>query len=137
MNRARLIRFIRFGLVGCAGFVVDLSIIFAFVQVIQLDPILARIPGWISAVSVTYSFNLLFTFRSTRVRLKGQRRRLRRYGLYVLSQMGGGAVNMLIYACVVSFFRWPWVAGLFLGTLAGMLCNYLGASTVINRKGLH
>lgn len=134
MNAARLARFIRFGLVGCLGFVVDLGVVYALIQVLHLDPVPARIPAWIAAVSTTYLFNLLFTFRSTKLRLVGKRQRLRRYGLYVVSQLAGGAVNVLTYAVVVSLFRVPWSVGLVIGTLVGMILNYLGASVVINRR---
>ena len=134
MNAARLVRFIRFGLVGSFGFVIDLGVVFALIQALQLDPVLARIPAWIAAVSITYLFNLLFTFRSTRLKLVGKRQRLRRYGLYVLSQLAGGVVNVLIYALVVSLFGVAWSVGLVIGTLVGMILNYLGASAVIDRR---
>lgn len=134
MSRARLARFIRFGLVGCLGFVVDLGVVFVLIQALQLGPVSARIPAWIAAVSTTYFFNLLFTFRTTRSMLVGRWQRWRRYGLYVLSQLGGGVVNVLTYACVVSVFSIPWVIGLVLGTVVGMIFNYLGASAVISRK---
>ena len=134
MNAARLVRFIRFGLVGGFGFVIDLGVVLALIQALQLDPVLARIPAWITAVSITYLFNLLFTFRSARLKLVGKRQRLRRYGLYVLSQLAGGVVNVLTYVLVVSLFGVAWSVGLVIGTLVGMILNYLGASAVIDRR---
>ena len=133
MNAARLVRFIRFGLVGSFGFVIDLGVVFVLIQALQLDPVFARIPAWTGAVSITYLFNLLFTFRSTRLKVVGKRQQLRRYGLYVLSQLAGGVVNVLTYALVVSLFGVAWSVGLVLGTLVGMILNYLGASAVIDR----
>lgn len=134
MNVARLARFIRFGLVGCLGFVVDLGVVYALIQGLHLDPVPARIPAWIAAVSTTYFFNLLVTFRDTKLRLVGKLQMLRRYGLYVASQLAGGVVNVLAYAMVVSLFGVPWIVGLVIGTFVGMILNYLGASVVINRR---
>lgn len=134
MNAAHLARFIRFGLVGCLGFVVDLGVVYVLIQLLHLDPVPSRIPAWIAAVSTTYLFNLLFTFRSIKLRQVGKRQRLRRYGLYVVSQLAGGVVNVLTYAVVISLFRMPWSVGLVIGTLVGMVLNYLGASVVISRR---
>ena len=61
MNTDRLLRFIRFGLVGGVGFLVDLGVVFALAYVFELDPVVARIPAWITAVSTTYLFN--FSYR--------------------------------------------------------------------------
>ena len=134
MNTARLLRFIRFGLVGGVGFVVDLGVVFALVHVSELDPVVARIPAWITAVSTTYLFNLLFTFRSTRLKLVDRKQRLGRYGLYILSQLGGGVLNFLSFVVFVSFLGVPWSVGIVIGTLFGMILNYLGAATVISRR---
>jgi putative flippase GtrA len=133
MSTARLARLIRFGLVGCLGFFVDLGVIFALIRGLRLDPLSARIPAWIVAVSTTYILNLLFTFRSTKLLLGGKKQRLLRYGFYGLSQLGGGVVNVLAYALVVSMFSFPWSIGLVIGTLMGMIFNYIGASAVISR----
>ena len=134
MNAGHLVRFVRFGLVGSLGFVVDLGVVYALIQFLRLDPFSARIPAWIAAVSTTYLFNLIFTFRSTKLTLVRHRQQLRRYGLYVFSQLAGGVVNVLTYVLVVSLFGVPWSVGLVIGTLVGMLLNYLGASAVINRR---
>ena len=134
MNTDRLLRFIRFGLVGGVGFVVDLGVVFALVYVFELDPVVARIPAWITAVSTTYLFNLLFTFRSTRLKLVDRKQKLARYGLYILSQLGGGVLNILSFFLFVSLFGVPWSIGIVVGTLLGMILNYLGAATVISRR---
>ena len=134
MNTDRLLRFIRFGLVGGVGFVVDLGVVFALVYVFELDPVVARIPAWITAVSTTYLFNLLFTFRSTRFKLVNRRQKLARYCLYILSQLGGGLLNILSFVLLVSLFGVPWSIAIVIGTLFGMILNYLGAATVISRR---
>ena len=47
------------------------------------------------------------------------------HGLYVASQLAGG-VDVLTYAVVVSLLGCP-IVGLVIGTLVGMILNYLGA----------
>ena len=61
MISKRLASLCRFALVGCLGFVVDATIVFLLVQLLGAEPINARIPAWLLAVSTTYFFNLLFT----------------------------------------------------------------------------
>lgn len=134
MSQASLVRIFRFAIVGSLGFVVDLAIVFALIQWLGLDSVPARIPAWIAAVTTTYTFNLLFTFRATKLVIATKRQRLRRYALYVASQLAGGAVNVLSYILVISLFRLPWSFGIIIGTLVGMIFNYLGASAVINRS---
>ena len=134
MNRESTVQIVRFGFVGCFGFVVDLVVVFALIQCLGLDPVSARIPAWIAAVTTTYVFNILFTFRYTKLVIVGKKKRLRRYCLYVVSQLAGGVVNVLSYALVVSLLGLSWFAGLAIGTLVGMIFNYLGASAVINRR---
>lgn len=134
MSTVRLDRLVCFGLVGCLGFFVDLCLVRALIYGLNLDPISSRIPAWIAAVTTTYIFNLIFTFRSARLVLVSVKQHLRRYCLYVLSQLGGGIVNVLAYALAVSLFSFRWSIGLVIGTLMGMIFNYIGASAVISKR---
>lgn len=134
MISKRLASLFRFGVVGCLGFVVDATVVLLLVQLLGAEPINARIPAWLLAVSTTYFFNLIFTFKTNKVVLVGKRQRLRRYSLYVLSQLCGGFVNILVFSLLISLLGMQWIISLIIGTLAGLVFNFLGASNVIVAK---
>lgn len=134
MISRRLASLCRFALVGCLGFVVDATIVFFLVHLLGAEPINARIPAWLLAVSTTYFFNLLFTFKTTKAVLAGKRQRVRRYFLYVLSQLCGGLVNILVFSWLISLLGMQWLVSLAIGTLVGLVFNFLGASAVIAVK---
>lgn len=136
MISKRLASLCRFALVGCLGFVVDATIVFLLVQLLGAEPINARIPAWLLAVSTTYFFNLLFTFKTSKAILAGKRQRLRRYFLYVLSQLCGGFVNILVFSLLISLLGMQWLVSLVIGTLVGLVFNFLGASAVIAVKNV-
>ena len=134
MISKRLASLCRFALVGCLGFIVDATIVFLLVRLLGAEPINARIPAWLLAVSTTYFFNLFFTFKATKAVLVGKRQRLRRYFLYVLSQLCGGFINILVFSLLISLLGMQWLVSLVIGTLLGLIFNFLGASNVIAAK---
>ena len=134
MSNQSLIRFLHFSCVGGLGFIADTSAVFAFVYGVDASPLWSRFPSWIIAVSVTYSFNLLFTFRNSKKTLFKKRHKIKRYFLYVSSQAIGGAINIAAYLVVVSLFKTSILLAMVAGTLAGLVFNYLGASFVVNKR---
>lgn len=133
MAASRLIRFVRFAMVGCLGFAVDAAFVFGFIYWLGGSQLWSRFPAWLIAVSVTYSVNLAFTFRQTKAMLLANRYPFQRYVLYVASQGMGGAVNIATYLAVVLLLKCPLVVALGLGTTAGLIFNFIGASLVVNR----
>lgn len=134
MSNLSLIRFLRFSIVGGLGFFADTFAVFAFVYGVSASPLWSRFPSWIIAVSVTYSFNLLFTFRKSKKILYKKRYKIKRYLLYVSSQAVGGAINIATYLALVSLFRTSILSAMVVGTFAGLAFNYLGASLVVNKR---
>ena len=136
MRNEDLIRFLRFLSVGCLGFIVDTSFIYAFVYGVNASPLWSRFPSWIIAVSVTYSFNLLFTFSKSRKNYYKKRHKFKRYFLDVSSQAIGGMVNIVTYLALVSLFGSSIVFAMVAGTLTGLIFNYFGASYVVNKYNI-
>ena len=131
MISRRLASLCRFGLVGCLGFVVDATVVLLLVQLLGAEPINARIPAWLLAVSTTYLFNLVFTFKTNKSVLVGKRQRVRRYSFYVLSQLCGGVINISVFGLLNSLLGMQWLISLAIGTIVGLFFNFIGASTVI------
>ena len=134
MSSARLVSLFRFGLVGTLGFLVDAGVVLIFAKFLNIDPIFSRIPAWLTAVSTTYIFNVNFTFSEKNSKLEKNRKRPKRYILYILSQLSGGAINILVFSLLVSFVGSSWFVSLVVGTLFGLMINFYGASIVIKNK---
>jgi putative flippase GtrA len=62
-SRLRDARFIRFGLVGAAGFVVNEAALWVMLVVLHLDRYTAQIPAFFVAVTFTWWGNRVLTFR--------------------------------------------------------------------------
>lgn len=134
MSSARLVSLFRFGLVGTLGFLIDAGVVLIFAKFLNTDPIYSRIPAWMAAVSTTYVFNVNFTFSKKSSLLEKNRKRAKKYILYVLSQLSGGTINILVFSLLVSFFGVNWLVSLIVGTLFGLMINFYGASIVIKNK---
>ena len=125
-------QFLRFGLVGAAGFLVDVGVLYAM-RGLGLDPYTARLVSFLAAATFTWLGNRFFTFgtparRATR--LGGE------WAAYIAAMGLGGLVNYGTYAMLISFFElfrtqlWLAVAA---GTGAGLLINFATARRILHR----
>lgn len=119
-------RFLLFALIGGLAFLVDAGLYFLLGGVLHL-PWLQKALGFAGGVSTTYCFNSVLTFR---VPLS-----LSRYGLYVLSQAGGMAVNMTAFLLALRVM--PALLALMVATLVGLGANFLAARRVLSQKSRH
>ena len=120
-----------FGIVGVIGFVVDTGVLYLFKPTLGLYA--GRLVSFFCAVVATWLLNRQFTFRlrESGVTLS------REFGRYFVSMLGGGTVNYTCYALLVYFVvavaEQP-VWGVAVGSLAGMLVNYLLAKFFVFSK---
>lgn len=123
MSEAR--RVVRFAIVGALGFAVDAAVLQLLITVVALDPYLARLPSFLSAATATWAVNRHWTFSD-----RHDADHVGEWGRYVLTMLGGGAINYATYAALLAtvpaVMRWP-VLGVAAGSLAGMSVNYLAA----------
>lgn len=115
-----------FVLIGGVAFIVDAGLYFLLGGVLGL-PWLQKVIGFAAGVSTTYCFNAALTFR---VPLS-----LSRYGLYVISQTGGMAINMVVFLLALRVM--PALLALVLATLVGLSVNFLAAQRVLSQKSRH
>ena len=134
VNRYQInnMRLFKFSLVGVLGFAVDIGTLYLIVGLFQITPLWARLPSWLLAVTTTYFLNIAFTFSESRRDYFANRLLLKRYMLYILSQLGGGLVNVSSYAAIMSFGLFPVYSVVAAGTLLGLLLNFLGASLALS-----
>jgi len=89
----RLPSFIRFGMVGTVGFIVDGGVLQLLVWA-GWGPIAARLVSFPAAVLATWLLNRTITFRD-------EGPALRSLGRYIVVSLGGAAVNFLVYTTLV------------------------------------
>ncbi len=124
-------RFLRFGVSGVAGFLVDAGVLTLLTVVVGINPYAARVPSFLAAATVTWLINRYWTFADRRGSDRG-----REWRRYLAAMLIGGLVNYAVYALLVATLapvaRWP-VLGVAAGSLAGMVVNYLSSSRWIFR----
>ena len=130
MNDTELKKFLRFCVVGTAGFCTDAGILQLVLTVTVLGPIPARIPAFMVAVLVTWYFNRGFTFRMHHKRF------LESFPPYIASSAIGLALNFGIYSAGVLFVpvlaKWP-VLAVAIGSVTALFFNFAAARLFIFR----
>ncbi|NHK29538.1 GtrA family protein [Parvularcula flava] len=122
-------RFIRFALVGTAGFLVDASVLSA-VTWLGAGPYVGRLISFAVAVTVTWYLNRVFTFGDHDPLW------LRQWARFVSVNAVGGLINYGVYALLVAFipfFATHLVAAVAMGSIAGLAWNFIGSSKVVFR----
>jgi putative flippase GtrA len=125
-------QFLRFGVVGAAGYVVDVAILYLMLK-LGLDLYTARIVSFITAASSTWVGNRLYTFTegASKRRKPGSE-----WAKYVAAMTLGGLANYGAYALLITFLalvrehHWLAVAG---GTGAGLFINFWLARRILYR----
>lgn len=114
--------FLRFGVVGTAGFVVDATVLMAAIA-LGLGPWLGRVLSYLAAATSTYALNRAWTFRRAE-----RAAPMRQWALFVMVNLVGFACNYGTYAALMAgsslVARNP-VLGVAAGSLAGLMWNFL------------
>jgi len=117
-------QFVRFALIGALGFVVDLAVLYLALG-IGAGYYFGRALSFTSAVLFTWQCNRRYTFGRPGTGsfwLEGTR--------YFLAMALGGAANLAVYGSIVTLLPPnPWLPfyGVALGSIAGMVINFVGA----------
>ncbi|WP_203074883.1 GtrA family protein [Falsiroseomonas ponticola] len=119
---ATLLQFLRFGVVGTVGFVVDTAVLYAGLA-LGLGLYSGRAVSYVAAATTTWALNRAWTFRG-----RGQGPVARQWALFLAVNLIGFACNYGTYAALVAGV--PAVAehpviGVAAGALAGMVGNFL------------
>ncbi len=117
-------RFLRFGIVGAGGFVVDSAVLFMMHRLVGLDPYSARAISIFVAMNFTWMGNRQLTFREHAA--TGSRAMLAEWARFIATNLLGALVNYGVYAAVVRFAPAP-LDNLYLALAAGV-----GAGLVFN-----
>lgn len=114
-------QFLRFGIVGTAGFVMDAAVLYAMLA-LGLGPYAGRVVSYLAAATLTFALNRAWTFRAA-----AHAPVARQWGVFVLLNLLGFAANYGTYAALVAgsatVATHP-VLGVAAGSVAGMFINF-------------
>jgi putative flippase GtrA len=117
-----LMQFLRFGVVGTIGFVVDTAVLYAGLW-LGLGLYGGRAVSYVAAATTTWALNRIWTFRG-----QGEGPAWRQWAIFLAVNLVGFACNYGTYAALVSgvaFVAQHPVIGVAAGSLAGMIGNFL------------
>lgn len=123
LARNEAARFLRFALVGGAGFFIDAAVLSALIHGLGVDPFSARLVSISAAALSTWRLNRVVTFGASET---GQAREGMRYALVAALTAG---LNYALYA--LALLVWPTlppIAAMVGATAAAMLFSYVGYS---------
>ncbi len=126
-------RFTRFALVGGSAFLLDAALLALLHRGLGLEPITARLPGFLIVTAYTWLANRRFTFAATVAPSFAE------FAHYLTGAAFGIAVNWAVYGGLVLWVafcaRWP-VTALVPATAAAMLFNFAWYSRLYRRRTL-
>lgn len=121
-------KFVRFGVVGAAGFPVDAGLLMLLTQWAGWNPFVARLASFVAAATATWWLNRRFTFLAGNLGVGQEWLR------YMTAMALGGLVNYSVFAVLLLVLplamRQPWL-GVALGSLAGLVVNYYTSSRFV------
>lgn len=126
---ALLVEFVKFGMVGCCGFAVDTSVVYALRGSLGLYG--AGLASYVIAGTVTWILNRSWTFRG-----RGGGPLHQQWGRFLGANMLGFILNRGTYSLLVTFV--PLCAAepvfaTFAGAVAGMFANFNMSRTLVFR----
>ena len=127
---AVLMEFLRFGVVGTIGFVVDTAVLYAGLA-LGLGLYGGRVVSYLVAATTTWALNRAWTFRG-----RGDGPVHQQWALFLLVNLIGFAMNYGTYAALIAFV--PLVAanpvlGVAAGAIAGMFGNFVLSRQLVFR----
>ena len=122
--------FIRFALVGVAGFIVDAAVLTIMLWV-GTDFYTGRLVSFLCAVTGTWFANRSFTFKSEDPNLIGE------WARFVSTNAVGGTINYVTYALLVAttaYFAEHPVFAVGVGSIAGLAWNFAASKHLVFKK---
>jgi len=121
-----LSRFVRFGLVGGTGFLIDAGLLTALHNLAGIDPFTARLVSIAASAFTTWRLNRSLTFGAS------ERSQAAEGLLYALVAAITAALNYLVYVLIlIAWHDLPPLTAAIAATLAAMLFSYAGYSRVV------
>jgi dolichol-phosphate mannosyltransferase len=124
-------RFLRFGIVGATGVILNSTILFLLVQTAGWNRLLAAAVATETSILSNFALNDCWTF-SNRKAINGRFQRAIRYNAVALT---GLAVSLAVMAALMRLFALQYLIANLFGIIAGMSLNYLGSLRIAWSRG--
>lgn len=111
-------KFVKFGIVGFSGLLVDFGITWISKEKLQIQKYLANAIGFCSAASSNYVLNRMWTFRSTNPEIAIE------YSHFIFISMIGLGINTLILWLIVSKFKVNFYLSKFFAIIVVTIWNF-------------
>jgi putative flippase GtrA len=115
-------QFLRFSLIGAAGFLVDAAALYVAMAWLGAGYYSGRVLSYVAAASSTWALNRRFTFHEQR-----SKNRLAEWARFFTANAAGGIANYVVYATLVASSplvrEWP-ILGVAAGSIAGLVINF-------------
>ena len=130
MTGSTVSQFLRFGIAGGIGFVVDVAVLYLALAA-GADFYLGRGVSFLCAVFATWQVNRNFAFKAS-----GSMSAWQEWWRYLLAMLGGGVINYLCSALAVMLLP-PGalvpMLGVAIGSIAGMSVNFISSKLFVFR----
>ncbi|HNU91658.1 MAG TPA: GtrA family protein [Spirochaetota bacterium] len=126
-----LIQFLTFSIIGTIGMVVDLLFVFLAYDVAGVPFRIARVVGFIVALTTNFALNRRFTFRD-----KNNGNLIRQYSLFFVICSIGFLINWVISVSLfeqTTFFHEHYLLAAFFGSMGGLAINFTGSKYIAFR----
>lgn len=130
MSRSTASQFLRFGIAGAIGFVVDVAVLY-LAMAAGADFYLGRGISFLCAVFATWQVNRNFAFKAS-----GSMPLWQEWWRYLLAMLGGGVVNYACSAVAVMLLPPGPLAPMLavaVGSIAGMSVNFISSKLFVFR----
>lgn len=119
--------FFSFALVGVVGFVVDSGLLWIFAELMAINALIARLPSFLCAVTVTWVLNGRLTFNSNNFSLGS-------WLAYVAANGMGFSVNYLIYASLMAVLGIHPVVAVAISSGIALIVNFIASSRLAFKR---
>lgn len=107
-TKAVFYKFLKFGIVGASGMVVDFSLTYFFKEIIKIQKYVANAIGFTVAATVNYIFNRIWTFHSNDPQVT-----LQFFKFFFISIAGLGINTFILYILVSKYKKNFYLSKLF------------------------
>jgi putative flippase GtrA len=107
-TKAVFFKFIKFGVVGASGMIVDFSLTYLFKEIIKIQKYVANAIGFTVAAIVNYTFNRIWTFQSIDPHVT-----LQFFKFFFISTIGLGINTLILYVLVSKYNKNFYLSKLF------------------------
>ena len=119
-NKEFFLKFLKFGVVGASGVVVNFGVTWFFKELCKLNKYVSNILGFIFAATTNYLLNRWWTFQSTNPQVGAE------YAKYFLISVVGLGIDTLVVYLLHDKLKWNFYLSKVFAIGAAMIWNFSG-----------